>query len=164
MEMFLNRDPSQHGATISNFYLDRDDLVPPVRWYCFMLEDEIRSPGVKVYGETAIPPGRYRVLITLSSRFKRYLPLLVGVPGFDGIRIHPGNTAADTKGCLLPGFTRDEDSIRRSRDAFDAMMNHLATISGHDQWGPVWELREDTFITVTNPAAPAAFVSPDLTV
>lgn len=147
MDLFLNRDQSEQGATISNFYLDRDD----VRWYCFMLEDEIRPPGVKIPGETAIPAGRFQVLITLSQKFKRYLPLLVSVPGFDGIRIHPGNTAADTRGCLLPGFTRDEDSIRRSRDAFDALMNYIATITGHDEWGPVWTLREDTFITITNP-------------
>lgn len=157
MEMHLDRDPSQLGVTISNFYLDHGD----VRWYCFVLEDQIRPAGVKVPGETAIPAGRFPVIITPSQHFRRYLPLLCNVPGFDGIRVHPGNEAKDTRGCLLPGFTRDEESIRRSSESFDALMAHIATITGHDEFGPIWVLREPTFITITNPAP---YLSPDLTV
>jgi hypothetical protein len=60
--------------------------------------------AVKVPGRTAIPTGRYEVRITYSNRFKRLMPILLDVPGFDGIRIHPGNYHVNTDGCLLPGL------------------------------------------------------------
>ena len=67
--------------------------------YC--LEDRVRPKGVKIKGETAIPAGRYEVTVTMSNRFKRMMPLFVDVDGFSGVRIHGGNTSADTEGCLL---------------------------------------------------------------
>jgi hypothetical protein len=69
--------------------------------------------------------GTYAVRLTMSPRFGRILPLLIDVPGFDGVRIHPGNTAADTEGCLLVGTGRTEDTITGSRDAFNALMLRL---------------------------------------
>jgi hypothetical protein len=69
---------------------------------------------VKIKGKTAIPTGRYRIDITYSNRFKRLLPILLNVPGFTGIRIHPGNRHVNTDGCLLPGKTwwkEDDDFV-----------------------------------------------------
>jgi hypothetical protein len=94
---------------------------------CYTLEDRVRPvTEAKLHGRTAIPAGTYRVIITPSNRFKRPLPLLVDVPGFDGIRIHPGNTDADTDGCILVGNRKGVDFIGESRDAFGRLFAKLA--------------------------------------
>lgn len=93
---------------------------------CFTLEDRVR-PGPKVPGATAITEGTYRVIITPSARFKRDLPLLQGVPEFSGVRIHSGNTSANTEGCILVGQTRGKDWIGQSRDAFAALFTKMQT-------------------------------------
>lgn len=91
------------------------------KFFCYTLEDEIRQ--VKVKGETAIPYGSYEVLLTQSPKFGKVVPLINNVPGFSGIRIHPGNTSADTEGCLLVGDTLSDDRIRigESKNAYDRL-------------------------------------------
>lgn len=86
---------------------------------CFTLEDVVRA--VKIHGETAIPAGTFNVIVTKSQRFGRDLPLVENVPGFEGIRIHPGNDAADTDGCILVGRTKGVDFVGESRVAFNAL-------------------------------------------
>lgn len=94
---------------------------------CFTLEDVERGTdgatveSWKIKGETAIPLGTYAVTITHSERFGRDLPLVLQVPGFSGIRIHPGNTAADTEGCILVGRTKGPAFVGESRAAFNAL-------------------------------------------
>jgi len=90
---------------------------------CFTLEDVERP--VKIPGVTAIPRGFYEVVITYSERFKRLLPLLLNVPNFDGVRIHTGNVAANTEGCILVGKVKATDSIQQSKIAFDALFPKL---------------------------------------
>lgn len=78
------------------------------RFECYTLEDVVRPAGApKVWGQTAIPAGRYEVRLTYSTRFHEVMPELLRVPGYEGIRIHAGNTAADTAGCLLTGTAHD---------------------------------------------------------
>lgn len=88
---------------------------------CYTLEDLERE--VKIHGETAIPVGVYEVIITPSARFKRNLPLLVDVPNFSGVRIHPGNSSADTGGCILVGDVPDIQAnwLGASRNAFNRL-------------------------------------------
>lgn len=82
----------------------------------------------KVYGETAIPTGTYEVVISWSNRFNQYLPLLVNVPGYDGIRIHPGNTEVDSLGCLLPGkISPDKHKVLQSRITFNKLFSLIKT-------------------------------------
>lgn len=93
-------------------------------FYCYTLEDQVRL-GLKVPGKTAIPTGCYDVIVTPSARFKEDLPLVLKVPGFEGIRIHAGNTHLDTSGCLLVGADRAADSIVRSRLALDGLLTKM---------------------------------------
>lgn len=92
---------------------------------CFTLEDVVRPAGEKVAGKTAIPAGTYSVTITPSRRFQRDLPLVENVPNFDGIRIHPGNTAEDTEGCILVGRTKGPTWVGESKAAFAALFQKI---------------------------------------
>lgn len=120
MKLTLDRDLYDKDSTLGDLFIDGV-------WECVTLEDQVRD--VKVKGDTAIPEGTYEVLLTHSPRFKRTLPLLVEVPGFDGIRIHPGNTHHDTEGCLLVGenFTvaAGVPFLTHSRAAFDRLYDKL---------------------------------------
>ena len=95
---------------------------------CFTLEDTDRfvtKEEDKIHGQTAIPTGTYSVEITHSERFNRLMPLVKGVPFFSGIRIHSGNTAADTEGCILVGKIRGRDRVLTSREAYQSLFMKL---------------------------------------
>jgi hypothetical protein len=92
-------------------------------YFCDTLEDEERE--VKILGETAIPCGTYKVILSVSNRFKKLMPLIVDVPNFAGIRIHSGNTKDDTEGCILVGKKVSDGVIGDSRVTFKALMNKL---------------------------------------
>lgn len=100
---------------------------------CWTLEDVVRPDGEKIPGETAIPYGTYNLVITFSNRFQRDLPLVEGVPNFTGIRIHPGNTAADTHGCLLVGRGKTASSVTESRLAFDTLFTKIRNAVEHGE-------------------------------
>lgn len=114
MELKLVRKWLTANSTIGELTVDG-------KFECFVIEDNYPTPWVKTPGKTAIPAGRYEVVVTMSNRFKKDMPLLVNVPHYQGIRIHPGNTAADTEGCLLPGRIRQKDKVLESRLAYDAL-------------------------------------------
>lgn len=111
MKLLLKRIFKGETYTIGNLYVDGVK-------FCDTLEDKVRPDGVKVWGETAIPYGVYKCKITYSQRFKRKLPLLLNVPMFEGIRIHPGNTAVDTHGCILVGVNSEKGKITQSKFTF----------------------------------------------
>jgi hypothetical protein len=89
---------------IRNVYTDKStigDLLVDNEYFCHALEDVVRKPGEKIFGKTAIPTGKYEVVLSMSNRFKKLLPELLNVPGFAGVRIHGGNTSDDTDGCIV---------------------------------------------------------------
>jgi len=92
-------------------------------FFCYTLEDKVREG--KVYGKTAIPYGEYDVVVTYSPRFQKNMPLLKNVPNFEGVRIHTGNTANDTEGCILVGKSKGYDFIGGSRNAFNELMERI---------------------------------------
>lgn len=118
MKLTLLRTECGKACTIGELMIDG-------KHECFTLEDVVRPDGVKIHGETAIPAGQYTVDITRSPRFGVDLPLVVNVKGFVGIRIHPGNTAGDTEGCILVGQGKAGASLTKSRAAFDALFPKL---------------------------------------
>lgn len=120
MHLFVEREPSALNCTHGKLYLNGE-------YFCETLEDVIREvPGKpvaewKIPGETAIPIGTYKIVVRDSPHFKRSLPLLLSVPGFEDIEIHPGNTARDTHGCLLLGESRTDSSVSQSVHAFERL-------------------------------------------
>jgi hypothetical protein len=121
MKLLLHRQTFSDKSSVGTLYVN--GLKE-----CHTLEDRDRhleEGGEKVYGETAIPRNTYKVVITYSNRFKQPMPLLVDVPGFEGIRIHPGNTDQNTEGCILVGVGIGQDRLYNSRQAYEKLFNNL---------------------------------------
>lgn len=120
MELKLNRIFLGSSATIGELYADREHIADT-------LEDRVRPEGEKVYGKTAIPEGTYEMVLSYSPRFKKILPEILNVPNFTGIRIHCGNSSADSSGCILVGTWdgEKEDWVSDSKVAFNKLMSLL---------------------------------------
>ena len=140
MELKLDRTDCNKACTTGELSIDGT-------FECFTLEDVVRADGTKIFGETAIPAGDYTVDITRSPRFKRDLPLVLNVQGFDGIRIHPGNTAEDTLGCILVGRKKTKRAVQESVLAFDGLFARLKAAK---------KAGEPITLTIRNVAAPVA--------
>ncbi len=130
MNLMLTRKYFTEKSTIGALSIDFE-------FCCWVLEDKQRGPDEpKLFGQTAIPQGRYEVVITHSPRFDIDMPLLVDVPGFQGVRIHPGNRPDDTEGCLLVGEERGLDEVLHSRVAYEKLFEklRLAEAKGERMW------------------------------
>lgn len=117
MKLTLKRIALRSTYTVGRLYVDGN-------YFCDTLEDTVRDLNKngkfdngekKVYAKTAIPYGTYEIKWTYSPRFKKYTPQLMNVPSFEGIRIHAGNTSADTEGCLLLGQNKKVGMVLNSR-------------------------------------------------
>jgi hypothetical protein len=131
IELIRDDDPSQKHNW-GKFFVDR-------LFFGETLEDKDRhleAGGEKVYGDTAIPRGRYRVTLTPSVRFKRVLPEVHDVPGFTGIRIHGGNKESDTLGCPLLGQTRTATGIANCKGVNDRL--YVTLLAAEQRCEEVW--------------------------
>lgn len=125
MEIRVVRESFNRNETIGRMFIDG-------RVFCFTLEDRDRElhqtmtleaiAKKKVYGQTAIPSGRYLIRLTYSPRFKKILPQLMGVKGFEGIRIHSGNHHLHTEACIIVGMSRDDHNVLDSGKAMLKLM------------------------------------------
>ncbi len=99
------------------------------RHFCYTLEDAVRPIGQKIEGRTAIPAGPYTVIVSWSPRFKMQMPLLLGNDQFtknwSGVRIHSGNSATDTEGCILVGYRTAGNELRDSMACYLALVEKL---------------------------------------
>jgi hypothetical protein len=116
MKIQIKRLHKTENSTIGEMTIDG-------KFECYTLEDKERD--VKIKSETAIPKGTYKVIINQSNRFKKLMPLLLNVPNFEGVRIHPGNSNHDTEGCILVGQSRSVDYITKSRKAYDILFTKM---------------------------------------
>ena len=128
MNITLNRIAKKAKYTIGKLYIND-------KYFCDTLEDTDRGltqsmteqqiGSKKVYGETAIPTGTYRIIISYSNKFKKQMPLLLNIPGFAGIRIHSGNTEKDSLGCILVGKNKSVGKVLESRDTYSKLFSIL---------------------------------------
>ena len=138
MKLLLKRMAKMEKYTIGKLYIDGE-------YFADTLEDTDRNltstmskdkiAKVKVYGKTAIPTGTYVVdMNTVSPKFGKRswaqpyggkVPRLQDVPGYEGVLIHPGNTADDTSGCILVGRNKVKGQVVESQNTFHSLMNIL---------------------------------------
>lgn len=143
MEILIVRKWKRDKFTISELFVNGI-------FECFILEDKDRGLTddmsveeilkLKVPGQTAIPTGRYELIVNFSNRFQQYLPLLLRVKGFSGARFHSGNTIDHTEGCPLPGTTKDDIKgfVGNSRAAFRKLFAKIKRV----------EKKEKVFVTI----------------
>ena len=128
MKLTLIRDTYTSKSTIGRLFIDGVE-------FCYTLEDVVRAKGVKVYGETAIPEGIYSVTLSYSNRFKQVMPLVYNQEDlsvqdghgvrFDGIRIHWGNKAENSHGCILVGSSKSVDFVGNSKKTYKELLEVL---------------------------------------
>lgn len=116
MKLRVERLWKKPAYTVGRLFVDG-------KFFCNTLEDTVRdlSNEKKVYGKTAIPYGEYKVVYNWSPKFGRNLPRLLNVPAFEGILIHPGNTADDSAGCILVGRNTEVGRLTESRYTSDKL-------------------------------------------
>lgn len=152
LHLLVRRIAKRATYTISRWYIDG-------RYFCDGVEDKDRGltqnmteteiARRKVYGQTAIPTGTYSVIMTYSPKFANRpwakphngrVPILQKVPGFSGVRIHVGNTAADSLGCLLPGKNKVVGRVVDSTATFHELVTGYIL--------PTLKRGEKVFITI----------------
>ena len=150
MELILHRIAKRKGYTIGRLSITPLQLPRGGEseasprgglegFFCDTLEPtwrDYKHGGRKVRGCSAIPEGRYPVVITYSPKMKEWLPLLVNVPMFSGIRIHAGNTAKDTQGCILVGQNLKKGMVLNSRIWLKRLKDKI--VEAKDKGEAVW--------------------------
>lgn len=152
VSMILQRQPSTKLGTPGRLTYGTKTL--------YTVEDVIREPSTgrptdpkalaawvskwKIKGITAIPSGRYLVAWTYSPRFEKWTLELLNVPGFGGVRVHGGNKATDTEGCILPGLKRDPNGT-------DVLGSRAAVRALEDYVRPLLETATSVWLEIRNP-------------
>lgn len=136
MDIVVTRQPTKDGATLGKMTVDGT-------WIAYTLENPVREvlgepvESWKIQNHTAIPRGRFAVVLAMSTHFGRIMPHLMDVPGFAGILIHSGNIPANTEGCILVGQTIvNSTTIGASRAAFASLFSQIeeAINAGQKVW------------------------------
>lgn len=125
MKIIVKRTHTKEEYTIGDIYIDGER-------FCNTLEDKVRDlpKEEKVYGETAIPYGKYKVQMTFSPRFKRQMPQILNVPMFEGIRIHSANYATQLEGCIALGENKVKGGVINSKKWCEEFERRLKEAGG----------------------------------
>ena len=128
MKLKVIRELKTEVSTIGKLYINE-------KFFCYTLEDNDRGlkqtdsllfiNTKKIFGVTAIPSGNYELIVNLSPKFKRMLPRILNIKGFDGVLMHRGNTANDSLGCIILGYQKGENAIFDSTKAENDLVNLL---------------------------------------
>lgn len=147
MELSLHRKWLTELTSISELLVNGKPFSNPI----YVLEDTDRGlhssmrlsqiKAVKIAGRTAIPTGRYQILLTWSPKYKKNVYQVMNVPGYEGIRIHSGNYHQDTEGCLLPGLSKARDFVGNSKAAVQVLESIFSKVQS---------TKEEIFITITS--------------
>lgn len=124
MNLKLIRETYTKESTIGSLYIN--DV-----FFCYTLEDAVRDKKIKSI--TAIDAGKYEVIINFSNRFKQLMPLLLGVKNFEGVRIHWGNYAKDSDGCILLGSKKGVDFVGNSKATYSILLSRLKQVFGKEK-------------------------------
>ena len=154
MEMILTRIAKRKNYTIGRLYIkdsSENEALPLMGergegqefYFCDTLEPTWRDyehGAYKIKGRSAIPEGRYAVVISFSPKFRKWLPILLGGPEFNkrwqGIRIHAGNSAKDTQGCILVGENREAGKVLDSNLWLHRLKHRI--VEAKDRGEAVW--------------------------
>ena len=128
MKLKVVRELKNDVCTIGSLFIN--DV-----FFCYTLEDKDRGlkqsdsilfiQAKKIFGLTAIPSGFYKLTVNQSPKFKRMLPRILDIKGFDGVLLHRGNSANDSLGCILIGYKKGDNSIFESTKAETDLVNRL---------------------------------------
>lgn len=148
MELILTRIAKRKTYTIGRLCIRKqvaDEYLTGTadEYFCDTLEPtwrDYKNGAYKIKGKSAIPEGRYAVVISFSPKFKQWLPILLGNEAFkkqwSGIRIHAGNTAKDTEGCILVGENREVGKVLDSRKWLYKLKKRI--VEAKDRGEAVW--------------------------
>ncbi|WP_036876360.1 DUF5675 family protein [Xylanibacter oryzae] len=122
MEITITRIAKKADYTIGRLTINGHRICDTLEPHCINWATE-----TKIKGKTAIPEGRYRIMMKMSSKFEKQMPFLMDVPHFKGVMIHQGNTPKNTQGCIIVGYNTIRGLVLKSRQAMESIQDYLDT-------------------------------------
>ena len=137
MKLLLKRIAKNDTYTIGKLYINGIYMCDTIEDVDRGLNNSMSVTEInakKVYGQTAIPTGKYKIILTYSNHFKKVMPLLLMVKGYEGVRIHSGNSAEDSLGCIIVGENKVKGKVINSRLTYDKLYKLLELANNQKEY------------------------------